>query len=156
MPTVTLRLDYAGRPTIELYVGICAAAREVLEAPGAAPPPVRVRALVDTGASMSVVELRHLEVLGAEPSGTIGLHSSTTGGDPVPARVYAASLALAGDVTGVLAEDLEVLAVEDLGGFGVQALLGRDVLNLCHLHYDGPHREFGLTFPPFEQPREQP
>ena len=101
---------------------------------------------------MTVVERRFLEGLGAEPSGTIQLHSSTTGGEPVPALLYAASLALAGDVTGLLAADLGVLAVEDLGGLDIQALLGRDVLNLCLLHYDGPGRMLGLTFPPFEKP----
>ena len=114
---------------------------------------MRVRALLDTGASMTVVGRRFLEGLGAEPSGTIQLHSSTTGGEPIPALLYAASLALAGDVTGVLAADLEVLAVEDLGGLGIQALLGRDVLNLCLLHYDGPGPAPGPDVPPFEKPR---
>jgi predicted aspartyl protease len=152
MPTVIFPLDHAGRPVVELYVGISAAARETLEAPGAAPPPLRVRALVDTGATLTVVERGYLEQLGVEKTGTTRLHSSTTGGEPVPALVYAVSLALAGDVTGVLAPDLEVLAVEDLGGLGVQALLGRDILNRCSMHYDGPGGSFALTFRPLEGP----
>jgi predicted aspartyl protease len=152
MPSLTVALDHAGRPIIELYVGVASAEQDTPDPHEPTPPPVRVRALLDTGASMTVVERRFLEGLGAEPSGTIQLHSSTTGGEPVPALLYAASLALAGDVTGVLAADLEVLAVEDLGGLGIQALPGRDVLNLSLLNYDGPGRAFALTFPPFEKP----
>jgi hypothetical protein len=33
----------------------------------------------------------------------------------------------------------------------LRALLGRDVLNLCLLRYDGLDRAFALTFPPFEE-----
>jgi hypothetical protein len=110
---------------------------------------LRVRALLDTGASRTVVECRFLEDLGAEVTGTTRIHSSTTGDEPVPALMLAASLALAGDV---LAADLEVLAAADLGGLGIQVLLGRDILNLCLLHYDGPGQAFAQTFLPFEEP----
>ncbi|MEJ7638823.1 MAG: hypothetical protein WKF75_12825 [Singulisphaera sp.] len=34
----------------------------------------------------------------------------------------------------------------DLGSLGVRALIGRDLLNRCHLVYNGPHDEFTLSF----------
>ena len=70
MPTVTFVLDYAGRPAIELYVGLSAAAQETLLEAGPAPPPLRVRALLDTGASQTVIERRYLEELGATLAGS--------------------------------------------------------------------------------------
>jgi len=152
MPTLTFRLDYAGRPVIELNVGVSAAAELTLYADRPPPTSLRVRALVDTGASRTVVEGRFLVELGLDEAGETLFRSTTTGAHPVLAKVYAASAALAGDVTGVLAADLEVVAAEDLGVFGVQALLGRDILNFCLLHYDGPDRTFSLTVPPFDKP----
>jgi hypothetical protein len=66
--------------------------------------------------------------------------------------MFAVSLALAEERTGVLATDLEVIAAEEISGLGVQALLGRDVLKICLLHYNGPDRSFALTWPPFKEP----
>ncbi len=152
MPTLTLALDHAGCPVIDLYVGVSAAARAALYEDRRPPASLLLRALVDTGASQTVVEGRYLEELGLDVTGDRLLQSVTTGTHPVVAKVYAVSLDLAGDVTGGLAADLEVVAVEDLSGLGVQALLGRDVLNLCRLHYDGPGRRISLSFPPFEAP----
>ena len=152
MPTLTLALDYAGRPIIELYVGVSAAAQAALFAGKPRPAVMALRALIDTGTSRTVVEEGFLVELGLDETGAAWLRSATTGAQPVLAKRYAVSLALAEDVTGVLAADLEVIAAESLGALGVQALLGRDVLNSCILLYDGPGRIVSLTVPPFEQP----
>jgi hypothetical protein len=149
MPTVGLELDHSGRPGVQLYLGVSYAERETLGAPRTS---LQVLALLDTGASRTVVERRYLEGLGLEAAGWTWLRSATTGASPVKTQVYAVSLALAGERTGVLATDLEVIAAEDLGGLGFRALLGRDVLDHCLLHYDGPARRFALTFEPFEHP----
>lgn len=152
MPTVTFTLDHAGRPVIELYIGVSSAEQQTLYAPGPIPPAQRVRALVDTGSSRTVVEKRYIDALGLDSAGDILLHSSTSGPEPVLTPLFAVSVALAGERTGFLAADLEILAAADLSGLNVQALLGRDVLNLCLLHYNGPGRQYLLTFPPFEEP----
>lgn len=152
MPSVTLAVDHAGRPVIDLYVGLSAATRETLYPSGSFPPPRRVRALVDTGASHTVVSGHRLNALGLDPVGQIKVHSATTEGELVEVPVYSVCLSLAGDKTGVLADPLEVVAAGDLSGLGVQALLGRDVLSRCLLFYHGPGRTITLTFPPFEEP----
>jgi hypothetical protein len=49
-------------------------------------------------------------------------------------------------------DSLEVVATELTDAFGVQALLGRDVLERCLLVYHGPERQFTLVYRPAETP----
>lgn len=144
MPPLTLELDQDGKPVIELHVGATLPFREA--AGNTSPSQAYVLALIDTGASQTHVERRLLEQLGLDPVGTTVVHSVTSGGTPAPAQVFAVDLALAGEQTGILATDLAVVAAKDLRRLQVQALLGRDVLNRCHLHYDGPGLKFTLTY----------
>lgn len=66
-------------------------------------------------------------------------------------RLCRVSLSLAGDVVGMIDPGLRVVALPDLGGMNVRALLGRDILNHCLIVYDGPGRLMTLAFdrPPF-------
>ena len=152
MPTLTLGLDYVGGPVIEVYVGVPAAAQAALFAGQSPPRPLKLRALVDTGATLTVVDASALAKLPLDEIGAMSFHSATTGALPVVAKLYAVSLASAETVTGVLADDLAVAAGEDFGGLGVEVLLGRDILGSCIFLYDGPGRTMSLTFQPFEQP----
>lgn len=111
------------------------------------PAPVRLLAMVDTGASRTVVEEGRLSGLGTSPVGETAVHTVSTAGSPQTRTLYAVEVALARDVTGTLATNLYVAAVEDLSGLGVQALLGRDVLARLRLEYNGPAREFLLELP---------
>jgi hypothetical protein len=92
MPTVTLGLDYAGRPVIELYVGASAAARDTLFAERPAPTPLALRALIDTGASRTLVEARVLTALGLDETGETEFRSATTGTRRTFAKLFAVSL----------------------------------------------------------------
>ena len=152
MPTVSVSLDYAGRPVIALYIGISAAAPAELFTARLAPTALSVRALVDTGASRTVVEERFVAELGLDATGEIPFRSATTGAHAVNGKLYAVSVASADSAAGILAPNLEIVAVEDLSAFEVQALLGRDILNSCVLLYNGPARTINLAFPPLEQP----
>lgn len=124
MPILSLRFDYAGRPTLELYVGVSAAEAE-FRPPC---PPIPVRALVDTGASKTNIARWVCDRLGLSPVGQVPVHTASTGLTPLLADVYAVEISLGGTTTGLLATNLDVVAAEDLGGSGVEALLGRDIL----------------------------
>ena len=147
MLTVTLKTDHSGKPVVDLYIGAGLSKREILRERGLPAPTARtLRALVDTGASRTVVEEEHLKGLGLTPLAEEDVHTASTGTAPVKLDVYAIELSLAESVTGTLARDLAVLASADLGGLGVQMLLGRDVLGRVILTYNGPDREFRLEF----------
>jgi hypothetical protein len=147
MPTVTVGADHSGKPVVNLYVGVGLPKSEILRERGM-PIPVarRLRALVDTGASRTVVEEEHLRSLGLLPLGEAYVHTASTERDAVPRNIYAVALSLAEEVTGTLARNLLILSAGDLSGLGVQILLGRDVLSRGILTYDGPGREFSLEF----------
>ncbi|MHB1558579.1 MAG: aspartyl protease family protein [Isosphaeraceae bacterium] len=141
MSILSLRFDHAGRPVVELYIGVSAAETEFRPAA----PPVLVRALVDTGASKTNVASWVLDRLGLSPIGQVLVHTASTGSTPLLGNVYAVDLALAGAKTGLLATDLDIVAAEDLSGSGVDALLGRDVLRRGLFVYDGPEERFTLA-----------
>lgn len=144
MPILKRDLDPRGRPTIELYVG-----RPSAEADLRPPcPSILVRALVDTGASTTNIEHGVFDRLGLSPVGQMFVHTASTGRDPILANRYAVDLSLGGEETGILATDLEVFAVEDLSGSGVEALLGRDILGRGLLIFDGLERRFTLAIEP--------
>ena len=124
MPILSLQFDHAGRPILELYVGVSAADAEFRQPC----PPVQVRALVDTGASKTKIVRSVFERLELLPVGHVTVHTASTGRSPLLTDTYAVEISLAGAITGLLATDLEVVAAEDLSGSGVEALLGRDIL----------------------------
>ena len=124
MPILSLHFDHAGRPTLELYVGVSAAEAE-FRPPY---PPVPVRALVDTGASKTNIVRWVFDRLGLSPVSQVPVHTASTGLTPLLADVYAVEISLGGAMTGLLATDLDVVAAEELSGSGVEALLGRDIL----------------------------
>jgi predicted aspartyl protease len=147
MPTLTLRIDHTGQPVVNFYVAVGLARADILKERGISLPGSRlVRALVDTGASRTVIEERILEELGLSPVAEADVHTASSGRVPVKFKVYAVEISLAEEVIGTIVKDLPVLAAEDLGGLGVQMLLGRDILRVVVLTYNGPEREFRLEF----------
>jgi predicted aspartyl protease len=148
MRILSLRLDHAGRPMVELYVGVPAA--EVEFRPSYLP--VLVRAVVDTGATRTTVAQWVLDRLGLSPVGQVPFHTASTGQTPLPAHIYAVEISLGGEKTGLVATDLAVIAVEHLGALGVDALLGRDILGRGLLVYDGLEGRFTLAIEPPDEP----
>jgi predicted aspartyl protease len=147
MPVLTLKTDHSGKPVVLLYVGISVDRLEILQEQGLTIPVARtVRALVDTGASRTIVEERYLRSLELPPLAEEEVHTASTGAIPSRLKIYAVELSLAEDVTGTLARNLPVFASPDLSGLGVQMLLGRDFLSRVILTYNGPNREFTLEF----------
>ncbi len=149
MPILTLRFDQ-GRPVVDLFVATSTTETARLRKEGLeVPAPQTITALVDTGASMTKVARSVLvDDLKMQPVGLVYEHTASTGKVPIGLGLYAVYLGVDGVANGVLAYDLPVTEAWDLSGLGVQALLGRDVLDRSLLVYQGPERGATLAFEP--------
>lgn len=102
--------------------------------------PITVRALVDTGATVSAIENSAARRLGLVRTGTISLAGV---GGVTEQPVYAAAVDFPG--LGISSQDPIRLAGADLGSREFEFLLGRDVLERLVFEYDGPGGAFSLA-----------
>jgi hypothetical protein len=108
-------------------------------APG--PTPIVGRALIDTGATFTAIDLAAATQLQLIPVDTI--QSGTAGGQRVCPR-FPARLVFPG--TPIPGIDFPRIVGVDLTGQGFIALLGRDFLARCLFTYNGPLGLFTLSF----------
>lgn len=105
---------------------------------GATPPPQRVKALIDTGASISTVAEEIAASAGLVPTGSVQLGGVGGSGQRT---VYAAAVGL--PQYGAKFDPIELAGVS-VPFAGVQMLLGRDMLKRLRLDYQGPQGAFFL------------
>lgn len=145
MPVVNSTILQDG-PIFDLLVGVSQARQQMLEKHGfPVPPRVPVRALIDTGSSLTAVirvVFQQLSLPG--PVGSIDIVTPSTRDSSHCADLYDVSLALSHLGEGILFPSIRV--IEFPGSDEVQALIGRDVLAHCHFTYDGPGGRFTLGF----------
>lgn len=154
MPILSFEVEFLGRPTVRFYVAIGTTPAETFRKAGLpVPGPIAVKALVDTGALRSHVDLSILSSLGLEMAGEIEVFTASTGMVPEKMGSYIIDLYFAGDRPGCLAKDLEVIGSDKLAGLRVDMLLGRDILDRCLLVYDGLHHRFTLAY---DSPESRP
>ena len=111
-------------------------------------PHQRILALADTGANRTCLDPSVLQALDLEPAGTVQV-STPLAEAFGPRSAYKVALVIPARVLGespLVFDTLEVVATELQRRFGVQALLGRDVLERCLLVYHGPERRFTLAY----------
>ena len=127
-------------PVVEIGIAVAAGIERALRAQGQpVPPPIRALALVDTGASATVVQLGMAAQLGLHPVGVtlINTPSSTR----VRCYEYRVQLLIGTDVV------VETKAIEaPLEGQNIRCLIGRDVLAHGVLVYIGYSNLFSLSF----------
>jgi len=111
----------------------------------AAPAPVTVRALVDTGASCCALDNEIIARLGLILTGRTKIHTSTTGPGYEERDQYAASLFL-GTAPGLTASFTVSVVGADLASEGFLAIVGWDILNQCILSCNGPRKLFRLRY----------
>ena len=116
--------------------------QDILRQDGEPVPSASVLAMLDTGASGTLVQTSVLDGMGFEPFSTAFLSTPSTT-VPLERAVYRVRLVLARDVA------FETNVVEGpLGKQHVQCLIGRDILDVCRFVYDGPKRRFTLNVAP--------
>jgi hypothetical protein len=146
VPHLTLQISPTG-PVLELFVGVSLPRSDALKKAGLpVPNPVKIRALIDTGASCTSIDPSVLKVLGVVSTGVIPIHTpSTVSGKPHLANQFDASLVLPHPL--ITRTFFAVPVIESaLTHQGIQALLGRDILRFCLFAYDGEAQTFCLAF----------
>jgi hypothetical protein len=106
---------------------------------------LQVRALLDTGASQSALDLQCVSALGLVSAASTTMHTPTPTGITHTFDIYNVSITLLHpEVNFTLGNQRVVGAALAVQGFEV--LLGRDVLRNCFLAYNGPADTFTLAF----------
>lgn len=112
------------------------------------PPPEQVLALIDTGAEMSEIDRPVATRLGLLPKRYGSANVPAMGGINLGAY-YEVELTIphptAFPAQFLVLPDLEMFEL-DLSPFGIDAILGRDVLAYCVLIYDGLSGTFTLSY----------
>jgi predicted aspartyl protease len=131
------------------FIGVSAARREALVAEKQPIPNiVQVSALIDTGASGTCIDPSILKALKLSPSGKALVNTPTTGTTPELKDQYDVSIFIPGTQqdTPLMVSNLAVIEAELLTQQNIHALIGRDVLALCLLAYNGKTRTFSLAY----------
>lgn len=126
-----------------------AARQKALEDAGiAVPAPQMIRALIDTGASISAVDPTVLKALDLQQTGEADIHTPSTAGNAVRTPTYDVMIAILAGRQGDLhfISDTVQVTGSDLTQFGFAALIGTDILKSCILHYNGAASLFTIAY----------
>jgi hypothetical protein len=148
MPIVSDKIGPSGA-VIDILLEVSHPRRRLLERSGVAiPPAVHVRALIDTGANISGFTPRVFTELDVTPVDKIAVMTPSTSPDsPHQANLYDVSLSVVAGGRANPIADFRVMEADCwLAGEGVEALIGRDILERCFFQYRGPDRAFTLAF----------
>jgi len=136
-------------PIVSVQIEVPQALATQLQRSGqAVPSAVAGLALVDTGASISAVDITVIQHLGVQP---VGIATVGTAGGPQQQAIFPARLSFPGtqvpsiEFNELLGANLAGQSVPGIGG-NLIALLGRDLLEHFILIYNGPAGMFSLAF----------
>jgi len=108
---------------------------------------MRIRALIDTGASMTAVDPSVIEHLQLVPTGSGQIHTASSGDIPHACYQYDVALAIFMDSPEVHVVSMTIPVMEiPLAQAGFQALIGRDVLSYGIMFYSGDRAQLTLSF----------
>lgn len=126
-------LDLTLEPTLETQA--------LLQGEGQAIPVARLRALIDTGASGTIMQASLMAGFGLDPIGSVFAYTPSTT-EPVVYSKYRVRLVFGN----TFAVETDV-AEAPMGGQAIQCLIGRDILQRAVLTYNGPKNRYTLNFP---------
>jgi hypothetical protein len=144
VPHFTVMIGSDG-PTIDLAVAVGRARQRWLATRGIpVPSPTTVRALIDTGSDLSVVNPQALQQLGVQATGSVRIRRPGTEGVFRLAAMFDIQLSIGGVSPGTSWISTRVVGVAPSTPT-VLALIGRDVLEQCTLFYNGLRGELTLS-----------
>lgn len=139
MPHLTLPIGPSG-PIVEVFIAIPEALEKALRAQGQpVPAPVKITALVDTGASASTITSPAAQTLGLQPTGKIPVSTPTDSN----VMLYEYSVRIV--IPGCFVVSANVICSE-LKGQNIDSLIGRDVLKHAVMTYNGQAGIFSVSF----------
>jgi predicted aspartyl protease len=141
MPSFAVQLPnlQALGPLVDIRVLVGTPVEQALQRAGTpVPQPVAVKAMIDTGASGSVIDPNTAKQLGLQPVGIV--YISTPSSVNVPCPQYVVRFLFPNNVI------IEAFAIEaPMQGQQIQCLIGRDVLALGVLVYTGYMNLFSFS-----------
>jgi hypothetical protein len=151
MPFFTVPIGPNG-PVVQLSVAISGSRATALRSTGQGGPvlqPILLRGLIDSGADVTFIDTRHLPFLiGVVPA--MAIVADPTSGAASFAPQYEVSLTIlhpSGNRRSHWARPSFPVIDKPLGAhLGYEALIGRDVLDLCTCFYDGQDKRFTLGY----------
>jgi hypothetical protein len=146
MPNLTFAVAPDRPPVIDLAVAVTEEQAELQEAEGLPVPlPVIVPALLDTGARESLISQDVADQLGLDRRGIRNVFG-VEGNISVSGHLCVVRVFYGGVPTNLLAYSASVIAVPNLNHLGARMILGRDLLRLCVVIYNGTHSTCTFTF----------
>jgi hypothetical protein len=140
----------AAGPVVDAAIIVSESRRKVLEEDKSPlPSPQMIRALVDTGASHTCVDPVVLEALGLTATGKTVVVTPTTGVNAVPCDTYDVGFAILAGKPGeahLILPTWKVSSMQLFEAQGIHALIGRDILSRCILHYNGSQNIFTIAY----------
>ena len=134
-------------PLVEVLVSVTASRHYVLsrfQLP--IPEPVRVRALIETGAAYSCCDLAVFSLLNLVSTYEVSILTPGTGAVPQQMKQYEVDVTIVASQGQITSPFKRVADVEaSLAAQGVHALIGRGILDRCLFLYDGPNATFSLS-----------
>jgi hypothetical protein len=136
MPSIIAPLTHDGA-IVEVLVGVSHHRAMMLQARQLPiPEPIRLRLLVDTGASCTNIAQGCLDALGSESTGSTQIHTASSGTTPVDCDEYDVSMVFPDSLPAPWGiASLTVIECLPLDG-PIDGLLGRDILNGAILTYN--------------------
>lgn len=133
---------------VDVNVGLSAARRAALYKQGVScPPAIQTTLIIDTGADSTMIDEGLARGLQLTPTGQARVLTSQSRGVPEPCDVYDIELEVinrTGNPSWRI-QPLQVLA-RPLHNQSMGGMLGRDVLSLGVLIFDGPRKQFTLVY----------
>lgn len=109
------------------------------------PEPIQMKALIDTGATATCIEKRHLEALKIQPRGTGSAQTASQCLDKrIRMRRFEADIVLEPTSFSQKHQNLAVYELPQIFD-DVDAIIGTDILANYDFHYDGLNGTFTLT-----------
>lgn len=146
MPQLTTLLASDG-PIVEVHVGVSMPRVAALRGAGQpVPNAIKIRALLDTGASCTAIDKRVIQQLNLTPTGTVPVHTPSTGAGGHTCNQYDVAIAMVNPQSWHIMSWTLPIIETDLSAQNIMGLIGRDLLVGCLLVYNGYEGFISLTY----------